>query len=98
MVTKEYFQNFWESNYGNTPPLGHILREVFGDKWFRIHSLPNSKRYADNADEMQIILNRQNTIINDLIGKGQAYLLLFYVISESCELVGFNQMEALIYL
>ena len=78
MVTKKCFQDFWKNNYGDIPPLAHILREVIlADKWFRIHNLPGSKRYADNDDEMQIILNRQNTLITDLIGDAQEYLLLF---------------------
>ena len=94
MVTQKCFQKFWESNYGHIPPLGHILREeFFEDRWFRIHSLPNSKRYADNDDEMQIVLSRQNTIFNDLIGSGQGYLLLFYTISKTPESVRFNQIS-----
>ena len=99
MVTKECFQNFWESNYGDIPPLGHILREeFFADKWFRIHSLPDSKRYADNDDEMQIILNRQNALINDLIGSGQTYLLMFYAISENPESACFDKIADIIRL
>jgi len=97
MVTQKCFQNFWKSNYGGIPPLGHILREeFFADRWFRIQSLPNSKRYADNDDEMQTILNRQNALISDLIGIGQPYLLLFYAISESPKPICFNQISNII--
>ena len=99
MVTKECFQNFWESNYGDIPPLAHILRgELITDKWFRIHSLPDSKRYADNDDEMQIILNRQNALISDLIGSGQTYLLMFNAISENPESVRFDEIADIIRL
>ncbi|MCL2436522.1 MAG: hypothetical protein FWD00_00630 [Clostridiales bacterium] len=94
MITQKHFQDFWKSNYGNMPPLAHILREgLFADKWFRIHSLPDSKRYADNDDEMQIILNRQNTLITDLIGDGQEYLLLLYAITENPTSTRFNQIS-----
>ena len=99
MVTQKCFQNFWECNYGDTPPLAHILqKKLFTDKWFRIHSLPDSKRYADNDAEMKIILNRQNALISDLIGDSQAYMLLFYAISESPESVRFNQIPNIVLL
>jgi len=49
MVTQKCFQDFWQVNDGDMPPLAHILREkLFTDKWFRIHSLPSSKRYAES--------------------------------------------------
>jgi len=99
MITKKCFQDFWRRKYGDMPPLSHVLREeFFTDKWFRIHSLPNSKRYADNDDEMQIILKRQNTLISDLIGSRQAYLLLFYAISENPESARFDQISNIILL
>jgi len=99
MVTQKNFQDFWENNYKNIPLLGHILREeYFADRWFRIHSLPDSKRYADNDAEMKIILDRQNTLISDLIGNDQAYLLLFYAISENPKSVRFNQISDIVLL
>jgi len=94
MVTKKCFQDFWRNNYGEIPPLAHILREeLFSDKWFRIHNLPGSKRYADNDDEMKAIVNRQNALIIDLIGDGREYLLLFYAISENPASTCFNQIS-----
>jgi len=86
MITKEYFQEYWQNHYNNIPPIGYILRnQFFNDRWFRIHSLPNSKRYADNNKEMQIILDRQNTLIDDLIGKKNEYLLVFLFYSEHAD-------------
>ena len=84
MIDKEHFERFWRGNYNNIPPLGHVLRErFFNDRWFRIHSLPKSKRYADDEDEMKIILDRQNRLIDDLIGELNNYLLLLYAFSET---------------
>ena len=99
MVTQKNFQDFWEINYKNIPLLGHILRdEYFADRWLRIRSLPDSKRYAENDAEMKIILDRQNALISDLIGNGQAYLLLFYAISENPKSVCFNQISDIVLL
>jgi len=98
MITQKCFQDFWKSKYGEIPPLSHILREFFTNKWFRIHSLPDSKRYAENDVEMQIILNRQNILISDLFGSHKAYLLLFYTISKKPESARINQISNVIML
>lgn len=68
-MTPFVFQKYWLHNFQNLPPLGYILREVYADAWFRIHNLPNAKRYAENEDEMQAILHRQNSIIEHLLGE-----------------------------
>jgi hypothetical protein len=83
MNSKECFDCFWKENYSGIVPLGYVLREFFSDRWFRIHSLPNSKRYADSEDEMQAILDRQNTLISDLIGEQNNYILLLSTWSET---------------
>jgi len=83
MISKEEFEHFWVENYNTLPPLGHYLRDYFfEDRWFRIHSLPNSKRYANNKTEMNTIIERQNTLIDDLIGENNGYVLLLYNFSE----------------
>lgn len=84
MITKEHFERFWKESYGDTPPIGYILRNrFFSDRWFRIHSLPDSKRDADDDNELQTLLDRQNTLINDLIGNHHDFLLLFSQVSNT---------------
>ena len=84
MINKEFFEHFWQENYKDIAPLGYVLREhFFNDRWFRVHSLPNSKRYAENEDEKQIILDRQNKLITDLVGAQYDYLLLLSAWSEA---------------
>ncbi|AUD02024.1 DUF3885 domain-containing protein [Spirosoma pollinicola] len=67
-MTKEYFQKLWNLNYPETVPISHLFKQDYLDRWFRIHSLPESKRYADNEDDWKILLSRQNEIITDLFG------------------------------
>lgn len=64
MLQKE-FNSFWENNFKETIPLNFLFREAYSKRWLRIHSLPESKRYADNDTEMNLILSRQNQIISD---------------------------------
>ncbi|MCB0446086.1 MAG: hypothetical protein KDD03_00970 [Gelidibacter sp.] len=67
-MTKEQFEKFWISTFPDTLPISHLFKFDYKDRWFRIHSLPKSKRYADNENEWEILLSRQNQIINDLLG------------------------------
>lgn len=62
------FRSLWRSHYGDCPPLGFLLQETFPERWFRIHSLPGSKRYAETAVELGTILSRHNTVATELLG------------------------------
>jgi len=67
---------FWNSNYPETVPISHHFRHDYPTRWFRIHSLPESKRYANNEEEWSILLGRQNEIITDLLGGNSDFLLV----------------------
>lgn len=68
-MTESEFISYWDREYPEALPINHELKWKYKDRWFRIHSLPSSKRYAENEDEYAIILHRQNQLINDLIGE-----------------------------
>lgn len=67
-MTTDQFDALWHDAYPETTWLAYIFRYIYLDRWFRIHSLPNSKRYASTAAEWAILLNRQNTLFADLLG------------------------------
>ncbi|MCX6318583.1 MAG: hypothetical protein NTW29_14920 [Bacteroidetes bacterium] len=67
-MTKEEFQKLWSLHYPDTVPISYLFRHDYSDRWFRIHSLPESKRYAEDDQELEIIISRQNEIISDLFG------------------------------
>lgn len=71
------FQKYWQTRYSESLPINYELKTVYPERWFRIHSLPESKRYAENESEYQIILDRQNTLINDLIGDNTEIVVSF---------------------
>ena len=68
MGNKEEFSKQWLFHYPDSPPVSHWFKWAYPDRWFRIHSLPKSKRYADNDTEWKILLERQNKIITDMFG------------------------------
>lgn len=67
-MTKEDFQILWTLNFPDTLPISHLFKTDYSERWFRIHSLPGSKRYAENEDEWETLFSRQNEIITDLFG------------------------------
>ena len=75
-MTKEEFQKLWTLTYSDTVPISYLFRDDYSDRWFRIHSLPESKRYADNDNEWTTLLTRQNEIITDLLGVGKEILIV----------------------
>lgn len=90
-MTAEQFNNFWNSTYPDTIPISHYFKLDYADRWFRIHSLPESKRYAEDEQEWEILLDRQNKIITELLGNNSSVLL---VTGESF-LEGFTELHPL---
>ncbi|HYG01794.1 MAG TPA: hypothetical protein VD927_05070 [Chryseosolibacter sp.] len=75
-MTREQFKTLWTSRYPKTIPIAHLFKHDYSDRWFRIHSLHESKRYADNEEEWRILLNRQNSIITDILGDNSKVLIV----------------------
>ncbi|WP_143785595.1 DUF3885 domain-containing protein [Ohtaekwangia koreensis] len=75
-MTKEDFNNIWTKRYPDSVPISYTFRHDYPDRWFRIHSLPDSKRYPNNEDEWTIVLSRQNAIITDILGDGAKIFLV----------------------
>ena len=59
----------WHSFYEERVPIAYLLREQLPDFWFRIHSLPESKRYAENETETQEVLRRHNTVAGEVLSE-----------------------------
>jgi hypothetical protein len=56
----------WDRRWPECPPIAHWLRDRYSDRWVRFHSLPESKRYADNAAEYATVLERHNVGLTEL--------------------------------
>ena len=69
-MTEEQFNQFWATHYPNSLPISHTFKHEYPDRWLRIHSLPESKRYAETTIEWEILLHRQNSLISDIFGEG----------------------------
>ena len=81
MAENEFIQ-YWNKEYPESLPINHELKWNYPDRWLRVHSLPESKRYADSVEEYKILLNRQNQLINDLIGEKSEVVISFGLYSN----------------
>ncbi len=61
-TTREY----WSTQYPESDPIPYLLRTTYRSRWVRFHSLPESKRYAENEFEYQTILDRHNQVLQFL--------------------------------
>jgi hypothetical protein len=77
------FNNYWQRYYPDCPPVSYMFKWRLADRWFRFHSLPESKRYADTTAEEEVLLARQNTVLLDVIGEGEDCVLVVGDYSES---------------
>lgn len=67
---------WFRQNYPDCPPLAFIMRQRFPWRWFRIHSLPESKRYPESDFDENIVLSRHNQVATDLLGENAKCVLV----------------------
>ncbi|MDQ1008696.1 hypothetical protein QFZ82_003181 [Streptomyces sp. V4I23] len=65
-VTPTLLEALWRERRPSGPPIAHTFRSTYADRWVRFHSLPGSKRYPQSEDEYAIVLERHNTILDEL--------------------------------
>ncbi|MCP4180267.1 MAG: hypothetical protein GY756_21095 [bacterium] len=59
----------WKSISPKIPPVAYLLKHIYPEKWIRIHSLPNSKRYPECKSEIATMNHRNISLIKYLSGK-----------------------------
>jgi hypothetical protein len=57
----------WEEKWPGCEPVGYLLRSRHPERWVRFHSLPGSKRYADDPEEYRELLRRHRTLLTELM-------------------------------
>jgi hypothetical protein len=82
-MTKTQLNTFWQSNFPKCPPINYLFKIFYNDRWLRIHSLPDSKRYAETAEEWQVLLQTQNSILDDLFSSNDEVILFTGVYSNT---------------
>jgi hypothetical protein len=57
----------WNARYPETPPISRVFKHRMPHRWARIHSLPGSKRYAETDEDWACLLQRQNSVMDELV-------------------------------
>jgi hypothetical protein len=65
----------WQQRWPGCPPVGHQLRAPYRDVWVRFHSLPESKRYPQDESEYAVVLERYNTVLDELFAGEDVYVI-----------------------
>jgi hypothetical protein len=81
-MNKAQFQQYWAKKFQEIPPINHLFKHYLKERWLRIHSLPEAKRYAETAEEWAILLERQNTILSDLMPKTEKICIVSGIYSN----------------
>lgn len=84
-MQSDELNRFWTREFGDSLPIADELKMKFDQRWFRIHTLPDSKRYADNAYENDEIIRRHNQILEDLFDSKENLILVSCSYSEKSE-------------
>lgn len=61
----EQLDRYWEHRF-KIHPIAYQFRTSMQDRWVRLHSLPNSKRYAENEQELDCVLSRHHSALSNL--------------------------------
>jgi len=67
--------DWWTAEFAEIAPIGHALRVRLHEKWVRFHSLPESKRYAEDVAEHVELLKRHLAVANELFEMGERVYL-----------------------
>ncbi|MBC8404845.1 MAG: hypothetical protein H8E15_06445 [Planctomycetes bacterium] len=61
----------WNEIAGTVRPVAYQLKWAMEDRFVRFHSLPEKKRYPDNAREMRFIIDRHNEVLSAVFSLGE---------------------------
>lgn len=65
----------WAERWPDCPPLAERLRVAHPDRWVRFHALPDAKRRADTDGEAAIMLNRHNSVLDELFAGDDVFVV-----------------------
>ncbi|MFG2135671.1 hypothetical protein [Streptomyces sp. NPDC048650] len=74
-LDREHLSALWQRQWPMGPPLAHELRAAYGHRWVRFHSLPGSKRHPETEDEYTVVLDRNNTVLDELFAGTDVYVV-----------------------
>ncbi|UZJ29831.1 DUF3885 domain-containing protein [Streptomyces endophytica] len=74
-LDREELTTLWQRQWPMGPPIAHELRAAYSDRWVRFHNLPGSKRHPETEDEYAVVLDRNNTVLDELFAGTDVYVV-----------------------
>jgi hypothetical protein len=74
---------FDDEQFAEIYPVSFIMRKALSDYWFRIHSLPDSKRYPQTESDWDILLKRHRSVADVVLTEGSRCLVHYTLFDES---------------
>jgi len=95
---KNNFEYQWNRRFPNRVPISYLFKLYFSNSWLRLHSFPNSKRYAESSLEMSQLLARQNNVIDDCLKDSSSIFIVSgnFFIGDS-QIPNYDQVAMLDY-
>lgn len=91
------FDSWFRDRFGATPPLGYCLREAHHARWLRLHSLPESKRYADDDTERAEVRHRAWAAASEVLPTGGAVWLVSCLFGQGPRQLRLTEAPALVF-
>lgn len=66
----------WSQAVGDELPVAHDFKWKLADRWLRIHTLRDSKRYPETEAEYLEVLRRHNQVLDSEVGCGSTFYLV----------------------
>jgi len=66
----------WQERFDSIPPVGWRLRVAFPERWIRIYSLPEGRRYPESDSDREMLLERQYAVAEYVLGSSPSCLFL----------------------
>jgi hypothetical protein len=85
-IARSTFLAYWHDLYPESPPIASFFKLRLSKRWVRVHSLPESKRYANTKVEWAVLLDRQNSLINSLVEQHTPIRIVINYIDIDCYL------------
>lgn len=79
------FETWFREHFGATAPVGYCLRADHHERWLRLHSLPESKRYADDDEERVEVRRRAWAAASEVLPTGSPVWLVVPFYEEQLE-------------
>ena len=79
--------NLWERQWPAAEPVAHEFKWTHNERWVRLWSLPDGKRYADGPEESNEILRRHKTVLQELLASSASESI--HVIAEDFDFADF---------